>query len=83
MSTNLLPNPATTATPQTLGLSLNITGTLPGEALLEELTKYAGIVRNTMAPALRDRLDAILVQQAEDLQKVWRGMFVRAGILAE
>ncbi len=66
------------------GLKLNISGTLPGEALITALISYASEVRATMAdkdPALMTRLDAVVVQQLEDLQTVWRGLWVKLGLL--
>ena len=63
------------------GLDIRITGTLPGEQLFAALLAYATEVRATMDPALLKRFDAVLVQQYEDLQKVWRGIWVGLGVL--
>ncbi len=63
-------------------IKLNFSGSMPGEAAFVALIGYVGQVRATMDPALVKRLDAILVQQAEDLQSVWRHLWVKAGVLA-
>jgi hypothetical protein len=65
----------------TTGIKLNISGTLPGEALLTQVIAYADRVRATMDPELRTRLDKILVQQMEDLQSLWRGIWTTLGVL--
>lgn len=65
----------------TNGLKLNITGTLPGEALITALIGYATEVRATMDPALMKRLDAITVQQIEDVQTLWRSIWVKLGVV--
>ncbi len=81
MASSPVPPPTLPSLEKSLGLTLNVSGTLPGEALLVELVKFAELKETRMDPALVKRLDAILVQQAEDLQKLWRGLFVKAGIL--
>lgn len=85
MSTAPAPNPTDLlATALSTGLKLNISGTLPGETLLTALIGYATTVRVTMAstdPALMVRLDAVIVQQIEDLQAVWRGLWVKLGVV--
>ncbi len=81
MATSAVPPPSLPSLEKSLGLTLNVSGTLPGEALLVELVKFAELGMQRMDPALLKRLDAIVVQQAEDLQKLWRGLFVKAGIL--
>lgn len=63
------------------GLKLNITGTLPGEALITAILGYASQVRATMDPALVKRLDAITVQQIEDVQALWRSIWVKLGVV--
>ncbi len=63
------------------GLDIKITGELPGEGLMVALLTYMGTVRTTMDKGLRDRMDAVMVQQYEDLQKVWRGIWVAMGVI--
>lgn len=65
----------------TNGLKLNIQGTLPGETLIVALIGYATMVRSTMDKALMDRLDAITVQQIEDVQGLWRSIWVHLGVV--
>ncbi len=62
-------------------LKLNVSGTLPGEGALIALLNFAAIRTATMDPDLRKRLDTILVQQAEDLQHIWRSIWVKLGVL--
>ena len=62
-------------------IKLSITGNLPGEQALVAVLNFASSNRLTMNPAIRDRFDAITVQQAEDLQKLWRGIWVLSGLL--
>ena len=64
-----------------LNLKLNVTGTLPGETIIAALINYAAAREATMDPALKARLDAVLVQQVEDLQHVWRGIWHAWGIV--
>lgn len=63
------------------GIKLNISGTLPGEALITALIAYATDVRATMDPALVKRLDAITVQQIEDVQALWRSIWIKLGVV--
>ncbi len=63
------------------GIKLNISGTLPGEALITAIMTYAAQVRATMDPKLMARWDAVTVQQVEDLQAVWRGIWVALGVV--
>jgi hypothetical protein len=63
------------------GLDIKITGTLPGETVFAALLSYATEMRATMDPALLKRFDAVLVQQYEDLQKIWRNIWVGLGVL--
>ncbi len=64
------------------GLKLNITGSLPGEAVITAIIGYATAVRATMDPALTKRLDAITVQQLEDVQGLWRSIWVHLGVIS-
>lgn len=81
MATTPTPAPSLLQQALTTGLSLNISGTLPGETLLSELLKTYAAVRSSMDPALVKRWDAVTVQQIEDLQAVWRGLWVTLGVL--
>lgn len=63
------------------GLKLNISGTLPGEQLLIAILTTYATVRAGMDPALVARWDAVTVQQIEDLQHVWRGLWQTLGVL--
>lgn len=74
-----VPSPLTQAL--TTGLNLKISGTLPGEQLLVAAFEYAGTVRGSMDPALQKRLDAIVVQQLEDVQALWRGIWIHLGLV--
>ena len=65
----------------TKGIDLKISGTLPGETLAVAIINYAQTVRSTMDPALMKRLDTITVQQLEDLQSVWRGIWKTLGVV--
>ena len=65
----------------TKSFDLKISGQLPGETALLAVLNFATAFRATMDPAVRDRWDKILVEQAEDLQKVWRKMWVDWGVL--
>ena len=82
-----MPDPTTPALPTLAdalgpnGIKLNISGTLPGEALITALIAYATAVRATMDPALVKRLDAITVQQIEDVQGLWRSIWVKLGVV--
>jgi hypothetical protein len=90
-TTSVLPSvlPNTSLDPakllQTLqaGLDIKVSGELPGEAAFVALVTFAGQVRTSMDKALVARLDAVMVQQAEDLQKVWRGIWVAMGVLQQ
>lgn len=62
-------------------LKLNISGTLPGEAVLTALISFLTVSRETMDPEVRKRFDLVLAQQTEDLQKLWRGLWVMLGVL--
>lgn len=81
---------ATTITPPALSsealaamkaLLGSITGSLPGEAAFVAAVNYATTVRATMDPAIAKRWDALFIQQAEDLQSLWRGLIVMTGLL--
>lgn len=63
------------------GIKLNISGTLPGEAGFTALVNAWTVARGGMTDDHRNRLDAIVVQQAEDLQGLWRGLWVALGVL--
>lgn len=63
------------------GIKLNITGSLPGEALMTAIMQYVTTVRANMDPALLRRWDAITIQQMEDLQSLWRGIWETIGVL--
>lgn len=63
------------------GLELKISGTLPGETMVVKILDYLEAQRATMDPALQKRLDAITVQQIEDLQHVWRGIWQALGVV--
>jgi hypothetical protein len=65
--------------PDTDGALVGVT--LPGETVIAALINYAATVRSTMDPALMKRLDAVIVQQVEDLQQVWRKAWVKAGVI--
>jgi hypothetical protein len=62
-------------------IKLSITGSLPGEQAFVAGINYATAARTTMDPAILKRWDSIFIQQAEDLQSLWRGMWVMAGLL--
>ena len=66
---------------QLTDIKLSVTGNLPGESAFVAGLNYAATVRATMDPAVAKRWDAIFIQQAEDLQGLWRGMWVMAGLL--
>lgn len=55
--------------------------TLPGEQLIVVLIEFATKAREQMPPALRDRLDAVTVQQIEDMQALWRGLWIKLGVV--
>ncbi len=78
MATPVTPSPWTQ---EGNSLKLNVSGTLPGEAMFTALLNYVALRTATMDPDLRKRLDAILVQQAEDLQHIWRSIWVKLGVL--
>ena len=63
------------------GLNLNIAGQLPLEGLLTALLNYAATYRASMSQQSRDAVDAIFVQQLQDVQYLWRKLFVDAGVL--
>ncbi len=60
---------------------LNINASFPGEAIIVALLNYAAERSHDMDPALRKRLDTILVEQVGDLQGVWRALWVKAGVV--
>ena len=62
-------------------LNISITGSLPGEQLITAIITYASQARATMDPALLKRFDAVTVQQIEDLQSVWRSIWVALGVV--
>ena len=66
---------------QLTDIKLSVTGSLPGESAFVAGLNYAASVRATMDPKISARWDAIFIQQAEDLQGLWRGMWVMAGLL--
>jgi hypothetical protein len=57
--------------------------TIPGEMIISALLNYAASVRSSMKPELLARLDAVLVQQAEDAQRIWRKMWIDAGLIPD
>ncbi len=63
------------------GLDIKITGTMPGETLMVALLQYGSTVRQTMDKDLLKRFDAVFIQQYEDLQSVWRHIWVGLGVL--
>ncbi len=63
------------------GFELKISGKLPGEEFGAALLNYMAVRQTNMAPQYRDRLDAVLAEQAEDLQYIWRKIWVTAGVL--
>lgn len=54
---------------------------LPGESIITALINLEAQREATMDPALLKRLDTVIVQQTEDLQKIWRGIWVATGLL--
>ncbi|HWR49904.1 MAG TPA: hypothetical protein VN428_02285 [Bryobacteraceae bacterium] len=62
-------------------LKLELSGSLPGEAAIAKICEYATMVRQTMDPELAKRLDNVTVTMVEDAYKVWRGIWVAAGVL--
>lgn len=64
-----------------VNIKFNVTGELPGENLIISIMAYATEVRKTIDPTLMARIDAITVQQMEDVQKIWRGIWVALGLL--
>jgi hypothetical protein len=62
-------------------MDVNLSATFPGESLVVALLNFAAQRAHDMDPALQKRLDAILVQQAEDLQGVWRAAWVKIGVV--
>lgn len=54
---------------------------IPGEQIIAALLNYAASVRSTMKPELLERLDTILIQQAEDAQKIWRKLWIEAKLI--
>jgi hypothetical protein len=64
-----------------IDIKFNVTGSLPGESIIAALIAYCSQVRATMDPALMKRLDAVTVQQIEDVQHVWRGIWQTLGVI--
>lgn len=62
-------------------LKLNISGSLPGETLMVKILEVYLSVRAGMDPALVARWDAVTVQQVEDLQRAWRGIWQTLGVV--
>lgn len=62
-------------------LSLNISGSLPGEQLISKILDLYMETRKEMSPELRAKWDAVLVQQIEDAQSIWRKIWVALGVL--
>ena len=83
MSTTPTPVPADLLAQLQKGmdLKLNVTATLPGEALIVALINYATEVRKNMDTEMIKRLDTVTVQQIEDLQHVWRGLWKLVGVV--
>jgi len=63
------------------GIEIKVTGSLPGETVILAVLKAYISVRESMDPELRKRWDAITVQQLEDVQNVWRGIWVALGVV--
>jgi hypothetical protein len=62
-------------------MDVNLNASFPGENLVVALLNYAAQRSHDMDPDLRKRLDAVLVQQVEDLQGVWRAAWVKLGVV--
>ena len=56
-------------------------GSFPGETFLAAFFNWASTVRATMDPEIRRRFDLVWVQQYEDLQGIWRGIWIAAGLI--
>lgn len=54
---------------------------LPGEVAFTALLNFLSQARATMDPEIRKRYDTVMVQQYEDLQAIWRKLWVDAGVL--
>jgi len=78
---SIFSNPAAALAGLQTGIKLNLAGTLPGEELLAKMVEAWQTQRTTMDPDIRRRFDLILIQQWEDLQHLWRGIFVAMGVL--
>jgi hypothetical protein len=64
-------------------MDLNLNASFPGETLVVALLNFATKRAERMDPDLLKRLDTILVQQAEDLQGVWRSTWVKLGVVKD
>lgn len=60
---------------------IRVSGKLPGEDVIAKIIDWNMKYRDTMDPEIRKRWDAILVEQAEDLQAIWRNLWVQWGLL--
>ena len=63
------------------GSSFTVGMTFPGESIIVAGFKYGETVRETMDDALLKRYDAVMVQILEDSYKVYRDIWVKAGVL--
>lgn len=64
-----------------LNIKINASGQLPGESIISALINYAAAARGSMDKDLMARLDAVTVQQIEDMQHVWRGIWKALGVV--
>lgn len=62
-------------------MDLNLNASFPGEGIVVALLNFASQRAHDMDPALLKRLDAVLVQQVEDLQGVWRATWIKLGVV--
>lgn len=67
--------------PIDLKLNIAVTGKLPGEDLLIEIFKHDVEVRKSMSPENLARWDNIWLTTVEDLQHVWRGLWIMWGVI--
>ncbi len=86
MSTQPTPQPTPATDPLAtllagLKSAFSVGVTLPGESLLVAFFDFAKAERTTMNQVNRDAFDAIFVQQAQDLQAVWRHLWQLAGVI--
>ena len=57
-------------------IRLNVTGSIPGEALVVAILDYAGKQRETMSQENRDKWDALGLQIIEEWRALWRSIGV-------